>query len=315
MPDISVVICTYNRYDVLESAIESCLSQTLSIDKYEIWVIDNTPNAEQGEGRILAEKYKNFSNFNYIFEKTVGLSNARNVAFRLTSTPYITFLDDDAIASCELLNQVMMGFDAFDNVGIVGGKISPIWESERPSWLGDELLGSVSVVDWGGDLRIADQGEWFAGANISFSRSALAVSGGFPTDLGRKGGGQILLSNEENAVIEAITANGFRSVYNPEAAVEHLVEEKRLSRDWFRRRSAWQAVSDFMMDPTGLESQIPAFNTNIKNYLLGLSPLNRNLQGLYLKTDDPGIFNWQLSAIYGLTVLNLSGYEGLEDVI
>ena len=70
-----------------------------------------------------------------------------------------------------------------------------------------------------------------------------------------------------------------------------------------------------MMDPTGLESQIPAFNTNIKNYLLGLSPLNRNLQGLYLKTDDPGIFNWQLSAIYGLTVLNLSGYEGLEDVI
>ncbi|MAV75011.1 MAG: glycosyl transferase family 2 [Cellvibrionales bacterium] len=314
MPDIAVVICTYNRYALLEAAIESCLSQTLSIDKYEIWIIDNTPNAELGEGRIFAERYKKIANLHYIFEKTAGLSNARNVAFRLTSTPYITYLDDDAIASSDLLNQVIKGFSEFDNVGIVGGKISPIWEVKRPPWLGDKLLGSVSVVDWGGYLRIAGHDEWFAGANISFSRSALAASGGFPTNLGRKGGGQVLLSNEENAVIEEITACGFLSVYNPEAAVDHLVEEKRLSRDWFRRRSAWQAVSDFMMTPSDLESQVPAFRENIKNYLLSLPPVQRNLQGFYFKTDDPGIFNWQLSAIYGLTVMNLSGFGGLEDV-
>lgn len=47
MPLISVVICTYNRYEVLKKAVKSLTQQTLDDDKFEVLIIDNTPDAEK----------------------------------------------------------------------------------------------------------------------------------------------------------------------------------------------------------------------------------------------------------------------------
>ncbi|MEO9945797.1 glycosyltransferase family A protein [Paraglaciecola sp.] len=314
MTKVAAVICTYNRYDVLKKAVESLLIQTLPKTEYEIWIIDNTPNAEKEEGKEFSDLYKDIDNLHYVFEKTPGLSNARNVAIRSTSTPYISYLDDDAIAEPQWLEEVIKGFESFENVGVVGGRIAPIWEIPRPTWLGDELVGNVSVVDWGGALRVAEEGEWFAGANISFRREVLVESGGFSVNLGRKGGGQILLSNEENEVLAFVKESKYLEIYNPLASVDHLVESKRLRRAWFRRRAAWQAASDFMLKPEEMETQLTDMIQNLRDYLSSLPPIHRNIQGLFYETDDPGIFQWQLSAIYSNTTLNLAGFDGVENV-
>lgn len=314
MPKISVIICTYARYDVLEHAINSLVAQTLSKEEFEILIIDNTPNAENEEGALAAERYSAISNLTYVFEKTAGLSNARNVGCKIAKSDYLSYLDDDAIAEPNWLEEVLNAFKSFENVGVVGGRILPIWESPRPKWLGDSLLGNVSVVDWGGSLRIAAEEEWFAGANISFSKQALVEAGGFSTNLGRKGGGQVLLSNEESEVLSFIRESDYIEVYNPLASVDHLVEKKRLRRDWFRRRAAWQAASDFMMDPHSAEKNIKSSLSNIKDFLCSLPPRHRNIQGLYYATDDPGQFQWQLSAIYSNTIITLAGFDGLEGV-
>jgi len=151
---------------------------------------------------------------------------------------YIAFLDDDAIASVQWLEKILEAVDIFGpDVDVIGGKIDPIWEIERPRWLGDNLLGNVSVVNWGGESRVAKDEEWFAGAKITFKRSTLLAYGGFSTNLGRKGSGSILLSNEESALIEQIKAHNGVIVYQPEAWVDHLVEKKRLTRTWFRKRA------------------------------------------------------------------------------
>jgi glycosyltransferase involved in cell wall biosynthesis len=314
MAKIAAVICTYNRYDVLKYAVDSLLIQTLPKSDYEIWIIDNTPGAEKGQGKEFSRLYEHIENLNYYFEKTPGLSNARNVAIKNTDTPYIAYLDDDAIAGSQWLEEVINGFETFSNVGVVGGRISPIWEIPRPTWLSDALAGNVSVVDWGGSLRVAAEGEWFAGANIAFSREVLEQSGGFSVNLGRKGAGQILLSNEENEILEFVKKSNFQEVYNPLASVDHLVEKNRLRRAWFRRRAAWQAVSDFMLMPEKMEAQLPGMLQNLRGYLSAMPPLYRNIQGLFYETDDADLFQWQLSAIYGITTLNLAGFDGVEDV-
>lgn len=313
MLKIAIAICTYNRYDLLPKAIDSVLAQNVSPDQYEILVIDNTPQAETGEGKKFKELYANVDNLTYIFETTPGLSNARNVAMNMTKAEYISYIDDDAITCENWLQNLIKAFEAFDNVGVVGGKISPLWEIERPTWLSDKLKGHVSVVDWGGELRIADEDEWFAGANISFRREVLLKSGGFSTSLGRVGNGNSLMSNEEIQVLNYIKKAGYKAVYAPKAAVDHLVEKKRLRRDWFRRRVAWQATSDFIMNPESTESRIAERLKNVKGYIAKLPPLQRNLQGLYSATDVPSEFIWQLSAIYDFTILTLAGFEGLED--
>lgn len=313
MLKIAVVICTYNRYDLLPKAIDSVIAQNFPKDEFEVLIIDNTPNAEQGEGKKFQAQYANIENLTYVFEKTAGLSNARNVAMNMTKAQYVSYIDDDAIALEGWLSNVVNAFDKFENVGVVGGKISPMWEIERPLWLSEQLTGHVSVVDWGGELRVAADGEWFAGANITFRRDVLLESGGFSTSLGRVGNGNSLMSNEEVEVLKYIKNSGCKAVYAPKAIVDHLVEKKRLQRDWFRRRVAWQATSDFVMEPESAEARIIDCLKNVKAYLASLPALDRNLQGLYKTTNIPGEFIWQLGAIYDFTILTLAGFEGLEN--
>ncbi|GAB2191902.1 glycosyltransferase family 2 protein [Sessilibacter sp. MAH1] len=310
---VSAIICTYNRYDLLAKSIESLVSQSIPSSEYEIIVVDNTPNARLEEGKSYFERYSKVPNLTYLFENTPGLSNARNVGIKESSSEIIAFLDDDAIASERWLEEIIHSFASFEKVGVVGGKISPIWELERPAWLDDTLKGYVSVVDWGGRLRIASEDEWFAGANIAFKKSLLQECGGFSTSLGRVGSGNVLLSNEEIQVLNYIKNSGYHSVYSPDACVKHLVEKARISRDWFRRRVSWQAASDFIMNSDMSEQRIQNELDNLKKYLSSLEPLSRNIQGLYQKTDDPGLFRWQLSAIYSMVILNLSGFKGLEN--
>jgi glycosyltransferase involved in cell wall biosynthesis len=310
---ITAVICTYNRYDLLPKAIDSLLTQTLDSSSYQILIVDNTPPKQRSEGESLALSYQSAANMAYLFEDTPGLSNARNVAAKAAQSDYILYLDDDAIADQALLENIINAFEQFDNVGVVGGKILPIWEIERPCWLGDDIVGNVSVVDWGGGTRVAGSGEWFAGANISFRLSALRESGGFSTTLGRVGAGNSLMSNEEIEVLEFLKNSGYNAVYAPDAKVDHLVERKRISRDWFRRRIAWQATSDFIMDADKIEPQLPQLISSVRDYLASLPPLSRNIQGLYYKTEDPSEFRWQLSALYSFTCLTLAGFSGLEN--
>lgn len=314
MIKIAAVICTYNRYDVLIKAINSLISQTLPDSEYEILIIDNTPGSKNGEGAVVSKKYETVCNLKYIFEKISGLSNARNVAINATDAKYIAYLDDDAIADSNWLKQIINGFESFETVGVVGGQIRPIWDGDlRPIWLSNSLLGYVTIVDWGGSLRIASDEEWLAGANISFRRKLLLDCGAFSTNLGRTSNADVLLSNEEVEIIDLIKRAGYVSVYNPKAVVDHLVERKRLEQSWFRRRVAWQATSDYLIKTDKINIKMKEKIKNVKAYLSSLPPLQRNIQGLYYETDDPNIFEWQLSAIYGFTCLTLAGYEGIED--
>ena len=195
---------------------------------------------------------------------------------------------------------------------VVGGRVDPIWSQPRPAWLHDSLLGNLSIVDWGGDARVAAKGEWFQGANIAFRVSAIVEHGGFSTRLGRIGSGSSLLSNEETHLLERIREAGGQAIYAPNAKVDHLVEAKRLTRSWFRKRNAWQALSDFTMRPEASAAQAKENWAALVAYFNALPPLERTVRGLLSETDDPELFRWQTGAIYNLTSMLLTGFEGVK---
>ncbi|MFC6689689.1 glycosyltransferase family 2 protein [Jhaorihella thermophila] len=308
-PRIAAAICTYNRYDLLGEAIESCLKQDLDPSEFEIIVVDNSPDHAAAES--FGQAYREHANLTYLVERTPGLSNARNVAARNSSAPIIAYLDDDAIARPGWLRAYLAVYDSFGPaVNVAGGRINPIWDVPRPSWLSDRDLGYVSVVDWGGSARILKEHEWLAGANISFRRAALLEIGGFDTGLGRKGPELHLLSNEESEVIERLTENGGLALYVPQAEVDHLVDRRRLTQEWFRRRAAWQAVSDWVADPAMADRAEGALNKAL-DYLLRQPPRYRSISGLYREIDDPEAFREQVYAIYNFTIATLAGLKSV----
>jgi glycosyltransferase involved in cell wall biosynthesis len=309
-PRITISICTYDRYDLLPKAIESAVRQTLPQDQFRIIVVDNSPDHDKA--RAFGKRFKSIGNLTYLVEETPGLSNARNVSARECGTEFISFMDDDAIATATWLEKILGAFDTFGKEAmIVGGRVDPIWGAPRPPWLHDAMLSNVSVVDWGGDTRIAAPDEWFAGTNISFLTQAILDYGGFATNLGRIGSGASLLSNEELHLLERIRAEGGKLIYAPAASVDHLVEPRRLTQSWFRRRAAWQAVSDFTMEPKRFSESASKYWNDTVGYFNALPPFERTIRGFNYETDDPDLFRWQIGAIYMMTIMSLAGFEGV----
>ncbi|WP_413167433.1 glycosyltransferase [Capilliphycus salinus ALCB114379] len=311
MQRIAATICTYNRYNVLAKAIESVRNQTLSKDQYKILIIDNSPDYEKA--KKVQQEYHDPPFLIYHIERIPGLSNARNVAAKLCETEFIAYLDDDAIACPEWLEKIVQGFDQFGtDAAVLGGRVDPMWEIERPSWLDDTLLSYVSVVNWGGEMRVAKPDEWFAGANISFRTQDILDNGGFDVSLGRIGGGTSLMSNEEIHLLDQIKSKGKLTIYAPEAQVDHLVEKKRLNHAWFRKRVAWQAVSDYQMDSEkAIEMARSGWNFLLE-YFFGLPPKERTIRGLFYDTDDPKQFREQLWVLSTFTTMLLAGFNGVE---
>jgi glycosyltransferase involved in cell wall biosynthesis len=311
-PRITAAICTYDRYDLLVKAIASLTRQTLATKDFEILVIDNSPDG--AASKEISASYARISNLRWSFVETPGLSNARNVATELARAPIIAFMDDDAIAHPSWLAELLDTFRDFgDQARVVGGRVDPIWEIPQPAWLPNSMLGYVSVVDWGGVARFAVDKEWIAGTNIAFRVEALKQVGGFPVHLGRKRGGQALLSNDESDVIERMAAEGSRLIYAPEAIVEHLVPAERLTQAWFRRRAAWQGVSDYLLDPARFFEAAPGYWRGVTNYYTRLPPKYRTPRGLYVEQQDPDMFEMQMSAIYNFTIAMLAGFRDLEE--
>lgn len=310
LPDctITVAICTYNRYDVLPKAIESVLAQSLPKSEFHIIVIDNSPKNEKA--LEFRDKYHGLENIHYHIEPICGLSNARNVAAKMCKSEFIAYLDDDAIASRDWLSSILKAFNKYgDKLAVVAGRVLPIWVKPRPAWLPDAALGALSVVDWGGGLRLMKDGEWGAGANYAIRVQALLDVGGFDTSLGRKGSNKILMSNEEAQVTNLLKDAGYKVAYAPEACVDHMVDPSRITRGWLRKRMAWQAVSDIFEAPDDVFDDMDSTWEGLLAFMAELPPHLRTVRGLFTAIKDPDLTHEQIGAYYNVIILLLGGFE------
>ena len=177
-----------------------------------------------------------------------GPSRARNTALREARGEFIAYMDDDAVAFPGWCEALLDTFRAHPNAGAAGGPVEPIWPGAEPPWLHTLPRGYFTIVDLGSETpRTGKKGEWLAGTNIAFRKSALEKTGGFNEGLGRIRSS--LMSNEELVVSEKIAELGYESWYAPDARVMHRVHEDRVSQHWLRRRVSWQAVSDLLVNP------------------------------------------------------------------
>lgn len=91
MPQVSVVIPTYNRRDYLHRALVSVLAQTFK--DYEVLVIQNG-ESRNAEAVVLEFKDKGM-NIRYLHEDRADPTHARNVGVSASAGEFVAFLDDD----------------------------------------------------------------------------------------------------------------------------------------------------------------------------------------------------------------------------
>jgi glycosyltransferase involved in cell wall biosynthesis len=298
-PRLSVVICTYDRYDALSDTLAVLLASSgFAATATEVLVVENTSAAKRlpvtlpGHPRARLEVCE-----------TVGLSAARNFGIARTTGDIVAFLDDDAIVSDDWCRTVIETFEEQPGVRVLGGKVVPRYTLPTlPAWYDNQLSGYLSCIDWSARARFLRRGEWIVGANMAFRRSVFEEFGAFDISLGRKGAAS-LLSNDETALLEQI---GMQNVYyEPRMAVEHVIPVERLKPEWFRHRVFWQAVSDMV---AGLAKPGDPHQRKEYGEVIGrLEASRRNLNALSAEPHDFAEFQLQLRGIYLATVAFGSG--------
>ena len=101
--NIDIIIPNYNKSQYLEECINSVVSQTFK--NWKLYIVDDfsTDNSLQ-----VIDKYNTVNNINIIkLKKNKGPAFCRNLGVRISSSPYISFLDsDDLWAKNKLEKQI-----------------------------------------------------------------------------------------------------------------------------------------------------------------------------------------------------------------
>ncbi|HEX6455156.1 MAG TPA: glycosyltransferase [Solirubrobacterales bacterium] len=220
LPTISVVVCAYTaeRLEVLTEALDSLRGQTRPAQEI-ILVIDHAP-------RLLADASRRWPDAIVVPNRErQGLSGARNSGVDAATGEVVAFLDDDAIAAPDWLERLAAAY-ADPRVLGAGGTVRPRWLEGRPGWFPPEFDWVVGCTHSGMPQELEPVRN-LVGANMSFRRQPLLDVGGFSHDLGRVGTLPVGCEETDLSIRVHQRWPDAEILYDPAAAVEHVVPPAR----------------------------------------------------------------------------------------
>ncbi|MFD1909539.1 glycosyltransferase family 2 protein [Paenibacillus rhizoplanae] len=122
VPEISIIICTYNRSALLVKTLHSLLPLE-NLHQAEIIVVDNQSTDDTAAAiKGFIGTYGDDMDIRYLLEPVQGLSAARNTGILASKSQLIAFLDDDAIPCRTWITTIVSTFAARPEVMAMGGK-------------------------------------------------------------------------------------------------------------------------------------------------------------------------------------------------
>ncbi len=231
---ISVVICSYNREDYIINAIESLYEQTLSKEQFEVYVVDN--NSIDNTGEKVMSYIKNHPHFNivYLTETRQGASFARNTGASFSKGKYLCFMDDDAVAEKTYLKRISQFFTQYPDAVGLGGRIIPRYIPAKPAWMSHFVSSLVGHFDYSKTVVAFKPGKYPLESNMIVSKEAFDSIGGFNTELPGVMG-TLRIGGEGKDFFLRLQQGGKKIYYDPEIIVEHIVEVKKLTKEYMYR--------------------------------------------------------------------------------
>jgi glucosyl-dolichyl phosphate glucuronosyltransferase len=234
MPEISVVICSYNRADYIIGAIESLYRQTVDKKRFEVFVVDN--NSIDNTGELVQEYINRHPEFNlhYLTENRQGASFARNTGAVFAKGALLCFMDDDAIAEKHYLERILQFFPSYPDAAGLGGRIIPKYIPEKPKWMSHYVSSLVGNFDYSSHTTVFKEGKYPLESNMIVRKDDFGAIGGFNTELpGVKG--TLRIGGEGKDFFLRLQSLNKKIYYDPDIIVEHIVEVKKLTPHYLYR--------------------------------------------------------------------------------
>lgn len=226
MPELGIVIPTVDRPEVLRRALGHLAHQRGGASEFEVVVVH--PEDAGAPAIELAPPYP----IRVLSSTAADASSQRNVGWRALCTPLVLFLGDDILASPELVAAHLEAHRRHPEAEV--GVLGHVRWARRPRptpfmrWLEHGIQFDFRGLRGGEDLM------WwrFYTANASVKRELLDRVGGFDAE-------RFPFGYEDLDLGARMADHGFRLIYEPAAAAEHL--HPQTLEDW--RQRVWRIAA------------------------------------------------------------------------
>jgi len=234
-PNLSCIICTYNRANYLSDTLKYILQNTYT-GTVEIVIVDNNSTDDTPQ---VADKYLQESStelkVRYVAEKSQGLSYARNRGIREAKGPLLLFLDDDIRVGEGFLESWLVFFQNHPHALAAGGKIEVQFDDPRPRWMSSYLLPLLGHHNHGNNIKLYPRKSYPFGGNMCIRKKVFDRFSMFDTDLGRIG--KKLTASEEKEFFNRLRKASVNLMYVPGAVIWHRVNQQRLTKEYIRKQA------------------------------------------------------------------------------
>jgi glycosyltransferase involved in cell wall biosynthesis len=278
--DATLIVCTYNRADTLADTLDCFRAQRVRPEvKWEVIVVDN--NSSDSTPAKVSAAQAGFPRLRYAFERTQGLSHARNHGIALAQGDIVLFTDDDVCPEPDWV-QTLLDSMAQHGCDACGGYIAPLWDKSPPAWLTERFYGFLAIKTDPLEHRIDSALDTPFGANMAFRRALFSRLGTFDVTRGRIG--SVLASGEDSEMFQRILNADGNIMYFPNARVHHRVEAFRVDKAYFRR---WRFQTSRNLAKTlNVPGDRRIFNIPLYLFPQALRALGRAIWGRLTATED-----------------------------
>ena len=231
IPFVSVVVCTYNRKNLLKACLNSIYAQDYPKSNFEIIIVDG------GSTDGTEELCKDFPQIRFTTENRFGLAYARNKGAELAHGFIVAYTDDDCLVDKQWLRSLMAEFQFSENVTGVGGPVYPLNPEIIPEKI--HVKAALGLFDDGESIKLTDG---IITSNSAFKKEIFKTIK-FDETLGVTRRGRLVLAGEDTDFCRKIVNSGYKLRYTPHAKVYHRIHKERIRVPYIVKRALHSGIS------------------------------------------------------------------------
>ena len=231
---LSIIICSYNRASYISGALDSLYHQSAGLDNFEAIIVDN--NSTDNTAEVFKQWRASHANgsFTYLTETKQGASFARNTGAAQAKGQWLCFMDDDAIANSNYVENIIKHIETKPDAIGFGGRIIPKYIPSEPKWMSYYVSSLVGNFNYAPTACAFEHGKYPLESNMIVRKDVYDAIGGFNTELPGVVG-TLRIGGEGKELFYKILALGHTIYYDPAICVHHVVEVKKLTPEYMYR--------------------------------------------------------------------------------
>ena len=222
-PVVSVVIITKNNSSTIDKCITCLLNQNYPKNEYELIFVDGHSN--DGTDEIIKRYASTHPVLKFFYEDRGTMGYARNVGIERSGGEIVAFIDGDAFAPSNWIENIVREFRKDTETAVVSGLDILVSEYET---FGDKEFDAVPSMGYWRRMKRATGVKAIActkTVNFAARREILLLHGGFDPNLSH-------MDETELMARIIFRGNNSKMVYDPQIIVYHVYRKMGEKKRW-----------------------------------------------------------------------------------